>query len=168
MTHSRTPVALVATATLAERLLAGAERKPTGCFEWSGSRDIHGYGWIHFDGRTVKTHRASYAAFVAPVEAGQTICHRCDNPPCMEPTHLFVGTHLDNMRDMKAKGRRRPDVGYVKGEAHHSSKLTEGDVRRMRALRVEGATYTVLVAEFGVSKQTVGDICNHKIWKHVT
>lgn len=167
MTHSRTPVALVANEELGERLLARAVRTETGCLEWTGSRDIHNYGWIRLRDKIVKSHRASFAAFVRSVEAGETICHTCDNPPCLEPSHLFAGTMLDNTRDMIAKGRRRPDVGYVKGQGHHQAKLTDADVLRLRAMRAEGATYSVLMKEFGLSKTNVGDICNRKIWKNL-
>jgi hypothetical protein len=167
MTHSRTPVALTPTATLSDRLLARGVRTPTGCLEWSGSRDLHGYGWIHLAGKTVKVHRAAFAVFVRPIVDGELICHHCDNPPCFEPSHLFAGTVLDNTRDMIAKGRRRPDLGYIKGETHHQAILTEDAVRRLRTMRSEGATYPVLMAEFGVKKSTVHDICSARTWRHI-
>lgn len=168
MTHSRTPVALVPESpTLEQRLKDGVTITASGCWEWNGSRDRHGYGWIRNGDRTVKAHRASYAVHIRPVLAGETICHRCDNPPCVNPEHLFAGTMLDNTRDMIAKGRRRPDKGYIKGTRHPQAKLNDDQVLRLRAMRAEGATYAVLMAEFGLSKTTTGDICTGKLWRHL-
>lgn len=169
MTHSRRPVALhPESPTLRARLKARITVTESGCWEWTGSRSVHGYGWVRNGDKTVKAHRASFAAFVRPLIAGETVCHRCDNPPCINPDHLFAGTMLDNTRDMIAKGRRREDRAYIKGESHHQAKLTETDVRRLRQMRAEGATYAQLMAEFGLAKSTVGDICTGRHWSHIT
>lgn len=168
MAHSRTPVALKPDSpTLRDRLIAHSVVTEAGCREWTGSRDRFGYGWVRNGNKTVKAHRASYAVFVRPLVDGEAVCHRCDNPPCIEPAHLFPGTHLDNMRDMESKGRRRPDEGYIKGETHHQARLTEADVLRLRAMRADGATYAELMAEFSISKTTIGDICNGHLWRHL-
>lgn len=164
MTHSRTPVALIPVEGMAERLLARSRRTATGCLEWTGSRDRFGYGWIKNGRRSVKTHRASFATFVRPLRDGEEVCHRCDNPPCIEPTHLDAADHATNMADMLAKGRRRPDIGYVKGESHHQAKLTAAQVREIRRKRAGGAKYDELVAEYGMSKTTIGEICTRKTW----
>lgn len=168
MTHSRSPVALVPVAGLGERLLDRSIRTETGCLEWQGSRDRFGYGWIRNGGRsgsTVKTHRASFAVFIRPLRDGEEVCHSCDNPPCIAPEHLFAGTQALNMADMLAKGRRRPDIGYIKGETHHQAKLAADQVRAIRVERQRGASYRSLAAQYGMSKTTIADICRRKLWR---
>jgi HNH endonuclease len=84
----------------------------TDCIEWTGTRDRKGYGLdritiapgAHY---TIRVHRIAYETAHGPIPAGMHVCHHCDNPPCINPDHLFVGTALDNVQDMDAKGRRR-------------------------------------------------------------
>lgn len=78
----------------------------TGCWEWQGTFHHSGYGCFKDQGQFRYTHRASYEAFHGPTD-GKLVCHQCDNPKCCYPGHLFLGTHEDNMADMKAKGRGR-------------------------------------------------------------
>lgn len=170
MTHSRRPVALTATPDLGARLLARSVRTDTGCLEWTGSRDRSGYGWIRVghgraNAKTVKTHRASFAAFVRPIEDGEEICHSCDNPPCLEPSHLRAGDHQSNIAEMIDRGRRRPDSVAPKGENHPAAKLTADQVREIRARRASGEKYDALVAAFGVTKTTISEICTRKTWR---
>ncbi len=105
------------------------------------------------------------------------VCHRCDNPPCCNPAHLFLGTHVDNMRDMAVKGRAvrgdnhpgraRPET-RPRGEGNHASKLTTCDVLAIRARWANGAfNKTHVAAEYGVSDAQIGKIVNRKVWKHV-
>ena len=91
----------------AERLAAGLERKPNGCLEWTGSTVAAGYGRIWFRGKLVATHRLAWTLVNGPILDGLNILHRCDNPPCCDPTHLRVGTQAENVADMAMKGRRR-------------------------------------------------------------
>lgn len=79
----------------------------TGCWLWSGAMRKNGYGSISYRNKTIPAHRFSYAAFVAPIPVGLHVCHRCDNPSCVNPDHLFVGTRSDNMIDCSKKGRHR-------------------------------------------------------------
>lgn len=76
-----------------------------GCAEWTGARSRGGHGQIGIDGRRVGTHRVAWTLAYGPIPDGMFVCHRCDNPPCVNPAHLFLGTALDNMRDMVTKGR---------------------------------------------------------------
>lgn len=77
-----------------------------GCWEWNRGRDKDGYGKFWLDGRTEQAHRVAWETFRGPIPDGKIICHHCDNPPCVNPDHLFLGTHLDNTLDAEAKGRR--------------------------------------------------------------
>lgn len=89
----------------AERLTARLVRMPNGCLEWTGSKFWTGYGQIKVDGKNMKTHRFAWELANGPIPDGMIICHRCDNPPCCDVVHLFLGTHQDNVDDMMMKGR---------------------------------------------------------------
>ena len=82
-------------------------QKTDGCWEWTGQRCARGYGLVAVTHTTVRrAHRVIWELVNGPIPAGMVICHHCDNPPCVRPDHLFIGTQADNMRDMQAKGRR--------------------------------------------------------------
>lgn len=82
------------------------------CWLWTGCRTPEGYGKLKFDGRYYRAHRLAYELTHGPIPAGFFACHRCDTPPCVRPSHLFLGTHTENNRDAKAKGRN------ARGDAH--------------------------------------------------
>ena len=75
-----------------------------GCWEWTGHRQPEGYGQV---GRSYKAHRLAWELFRGPIPPKMEVCHRCDNPPCVNPEHLWLGTHSQNIQDMVAKGYRR-------------------------------------------------------------
>lgn len=85
-----------------------------GCHEFTGMRDSNGYGRVKRKGKRYSTHRVAYAAANGPIPEGLVVCHSCDNPPCVNPDHLWLGTHGDNHRDKIAKGRGRK--GGVKSQ----------------------------------------------------
>lgn len=96
---------------LADRLFAKLEPTPTGCLEFAGKRNRQGYGYLSLGPREnrkyIRAHRLAWELNNGPIPEGLDLCHRCDNPPCCNPEHLFPGTRLDNMRDMAQKGRGR-------------------------------------------------------------
>ena len=104
--------------TRLERLTrSGWEVTESGCWEWGGSRDGRGYGTVSVgsDGHPY-AHRFSYETFIGKIPDGHVICHRCDNPPCINPAHLFVGTQADNVQDMVSKGRMYDRRGIKRGK----------------------------------------------------
>lgn len=90
-----------------ERFLAKIRIDESGCWIWTAGRNKLGYGRFGLPGqyKTVQAHRFAYEQFYGPIPEGMFVCHHCDNPPCVNPEHLFVGTHVDNMKDMWSKGR---------------------------------------------------------------
>ena len=97
------------------------------CWVWTGARSSDGYGSIRIDGRTLGVHRASFLAAGGELSAGPEVCHHCDNRPCVRPSHLFSGTHLDNVRDMHAKGRARKATGDANASRLYPERRPRGD-----------------------------------------
>ena len=148
-------------ATLAGRLVhTGWTVRENGCWEWAGGRDNNGYGQMatgRYDSdtgtsRPMKAHRAAYTAWVGD-PTGMVVCHRCDNPPCINPEHLFLGSRADNNADMASK-KRNPT-----GEFRPDAKLTGAQVDEIRArYAAGGCTQRRLAQEYGCSQQLVSRI----------
>ena len=139
--------------------------KGDGCWTWTGGRDVNGYGvfydWNH---KPWRAHRYMWAIERGSI-GGMCVCHRCDNPECVNPDHLFLGTHTDNMRDMTAKGRgNRPNT---QGSRHGAAKLSEQDVLDIRGDLAEGIAGTSIAYRYGVSRQLVSQIRTRAKWRHV-
>lgn len=133
-----------------------------GCWVWNGHISNHGYAIAILQGRPKRlAHRVSYEVFVGPIPKGNGVYHECDNPPCINPEHLFTGTQADNMRDMAQKGRARK----VCGVDHPKATLSDEQVA---AILHDTATNTVVAAKHGVSPSVVWSIKTGRTWRHVT
>lgn len=149
------------TMTAEERFFRKVERtmRAPGCWLWTGSKIPQGYGRVRIDGKALATHRVSWEMHRGPIPKGLHVLHYCDEPACVNPNHLFLGTHTDNMRDMFAKGRCDR-----KGEAHGSAKLTSSQVREIRAAPNGSAA---MAEKYGVSYCTIKNIRARRTWAHL-
>lgn len=136
------------------------------CWPWRGGRDEDGYGQFSVNGRNVRAHRFSYELVVGPVPDGFQVCHRCDNPPCVRPSDLFLGTNAENLADMASKGRARVGDRRRTGAANPRAKLTEEQVREIRLrYAAGGVSQDALAAGYGVSQVAVSHIVRGLTWK---
>jgi hypothetical protein len=138
------------------------KRMPSGCLEWQGARDRSGYGTLRAGKRDHKAHRLAYERAFGPITNGRFVCHTCDNPPCCEPSHLFLGTSQDNIDDRQSKGRG------ASGERMAAAKVNDHAVRQIRRLVSEdGHTQQAVAEMFGIDQTTVSKIVLRVSWKHV-
>lgn len=131
------------------------------CWPWSGHRDDDGYGTIRYQNRQIKTHRLSWELTYGPIPGGLCVLHRCDNPPCCNPYHLFLGTNADNMADKTAKGRQS------RGVRSGRTALTDDLVAKILDRLASGGSQREVAQEFGVSPGTIGSIEQGRTWVHV-
>jgi hypothetical protein len=135
------------------------------CWPWQGSRHKTGYGQLSDKpNRTVlKAHRIAYEKAYGPIPEGRMICHRCDNPPCCNPAHLYAGTARDNARDSIARGRASPPP-LMRGEDCGMARLKEWQAREIKNSNEPG---TVLAQKFGVAATTICAIRKGVNWRHL-
>jgi hypothetical protein len=141
-------------------------RGPDECWEWRAYRMPNGYGQMGIGRKVFSAHRLAYcigASVDLPAIADWCVMHSCDNRGCVNPSHLSLGTYRDNNSDMDAKGRR----GVVRGEIAGRAKLTEHDVKAIRAARAAGAKVVPLAKTYGVYYTTIIAIAKRKSWKHI-
>lgn len=129
-----------------------------GCWLWTACIGTGGYGLFRLNGPQLRAHRASHILFVGPIPEGLYVCHKCDVRSCVNPDHLFLGTHADNSADMARKQR-------TVGEKHSATKLTENNVTEIRRL-APVATRASIARRFGVSRSHVSKIIHGHNWKH--
>jgi len=140
-------------------------RRDGDCLIWTGTRHHKGYGKFRTGSKGTRrmsfAHRVAYELAHGEVPKGLCVLHRCDNPPCVNPRHLFTGTHADNMRDCIAKGRR----AVTAGEANGMSKLSAADIPQIRTMYAQGGvTQARIAADFGVSQMTISRVILGKNW----
>ena len=131
------------------------------CWEWTAGLTTDGYGQCWFENRNRRAHIVAWLLTVGPVPDGLEVCHRCDNPKCVRPSHLFLGTHLQNGQDAATKMR------MAWGEHHHAAKLTEDHVRAIRKINFAQYTSNEVAARYGVTRQTVNKIRFNLTWRHL-
>jgi hypothetical protein len=144
--------------------------KTDSCWVWTGLAKTRGYGRIS---RAIDkkphyflAHRYSWMLRHGPIPDGQHVLHKCDTPVCVNPDHLFLGTHQENMADMWAKGRQNLKVRQ-RGEARHNAKLNAESVKEIRRLTAAGERRADIAARFHVSKSLVNQVARGDWWKHV-
>ncbi len=145
---------------LALKLAANSKRCDSGCIEWTGYKLSTGYGQTKFRGKFIKTHRAAMMIRLGSESAidGFMVCHTCDNPSCINPDHMFLGSAADNMRDKTRKGRAR---GAKALGAHHNAKLSADNVREILNSGKESGE---LAKMFAVSSSLISKIRSGKRW----
>lgn len=160
-------------APLIDRLLSRVTMVPiAGCWIFTGSLNEAGYGMIGIGRRgegVDRAHRITYRHFCGEIPAGMFVCHRCDQPACCNPHHLFLGTNLDNVRDCIGKGRASnpPKNPHLIGESHYAHVITADVVRAARRLRAEGMMYKDIASSLGAPIRAIYGACTGKSWRHI-
>lgn len=157
--------------SLEERFWSHVKIDSQGCWVWTGRTVRKGYGVICVDGKEVRVHRFAYERFNGPIPRGKgtgaqeiVVMHTCDNPACVNPRHLVLGTTAANNRDRALKGRS----AKLRGSENPFHKLTEAEVREIRRLRDEhGWSLKALAERFGISQSQVCNIVKRRQWTHV-
>lgn len=137
--------------------------KPEQCWEWQGRRNRTGYGTTKVGERHWLVHRLVWTWTRGELSEGQCVLHACDNPACVNPSHLWLGTRADNNADKLRKGRHRVAVG----ERQHCSKLTAAKVRWARESYSRGVTQTEIAKRLGVHQGSISKIVLRLTWKHI-
>lgn len=144
------------------------EKTPT-CWLWVGPLNGHGYGRFsqgRAKGRT-RAHRFSFERVHGPIPPGMCILHKCDVRNCVNPEHLTLGTQLENIADMLAKGRGAPPPPPTYGEANYKTKLAAKDVTEIRRLYAAGWTQAAIGARYGMPQNSISNITLRRTWAHV-
>jgi hypothetical protein len=144
---------------------------PNGCWEWTGGKYQFGYGAIRVGKKQKSAHRVSAELAGMSIDE-KYVCHRCDNPSCVNPLHLFVGTANDNVQDMLVKGRHKgrwPMDCRPAGTQHYTSKFSEDEIREIRSLHKTGLySYNDLAKKYNrCDKSNIWNIVNGKTYKNV-
>jgi hypothetical protein len=154
-------------------------KKASGCWLWLASKRAKGYGAFayHRGGVLVqdRAHRYSWELHNGPIPDGLCVLHNCptgDNPACVNPAHLFLGTKAANNADMVSKGRHVPGGTYTsgrykRGEKHHAARLSADDVRAIRCARLAGYSFGSISNRYGIAVGHIFRIVTRKAWKHV-
>lgn len=163
------------------------------CWLWLGGTTDRGYGFFSARYPSIKigAHKFAYLITRGVIPHKIIVCHECDTPRCVRPSHLFLGTYVDNMQDARSKGRmatgdrsgtrlyperlprgdnnprRKYPERYPTGEDHHKAKMTVEKVKEMRSRKLNGESTIALALEYGIAVSSAKSIINRKHWKHV-
>jgi hypothetical protein len=137
----------------------------TNCIEWHASRDKAGYGRMRFMGTCWLAHRVAWVKAHGEIPPGMCVLHKCDNPPCVNVEHLFLGTQKDNIKDCYEKGRISRATRNA-GEKQWKAKISADVAREIKRLKGT-STLREMSEKFGLSKQAIWDIQNGRNWKHI-
>lgn len=148
---------------LIRRFLGNIEFRD-GCWRWTAGKFTSGYAQFRIGTGKHRAHRLMYDLAVGEIPDGLCVCHHCDVRACVNPTHLFVGSHRDNAQDRESKGRGVCNLRPQRGENNGSAKLTRAEVRRLRILHSGGRSYETLADFFEISKSQVGNIVRGDSW----
>jgi type IV pilus assembly protein PilA len=152
--------------TVRDRFDEKCRPDPSGCIEWTGWKNQYGYGGFYDGTRDVLAHRWLYEQTVGPIPAEMNACHRCDNPGCVNPAHIFIGTQRDNLRDASSKGRVNKEI-KLRGEKHPNAILTNDLVLLVRRLFAQGHRQSDIAKEMNMTNDHVYRIVRNKSWKTV-
>lgn len=142
--------------------LMGKIKKSEGCWEWQGSVSSGGYGHFPYKNKCYPAHRISWKLFKGEIPENMNVCHKCDNPSCVNPEHLFLGTQRENMKDMFSKNRK--DHAQ---ENHPRVKLSKENVLEIRDLIKQGFSQEIICHKFGITNGHVGSIKHRRTWKNL-
>lgn len=144
-----------------DRSERASQLDPDACWFSTRKPTTNGYDRLSVHGERHGAHRLMYELIFGVIPPGLFVCHACDNPACINPRHLWLGTAADNRADCVEKGR------HTRGTSHHAAKLNEANVRSIRKAHDQGATERELAEHFGVSLRTIHAVITRKTWKHV-
>ena len=136
---------------------------PNGCWLWTAYRTKQGYGTFNINGKHHKAHRIAYWLFHGEIPLGLCILHKCDNPSCVNPSHLRQGTNADNVQDSIIKNRRANRKGELNGRA----KLSESDINVIKTRINSNECQATIAKDYGVTRTQITSIKKHKTWKHL-
>ena len=153
-------------------LVNSVKNEATGCMEWALGATRDGYGKVKVGGKTWRAHRAMWMAVHGDAPQGMMVCHRCDNPKCVNVEHLFLGTAAENMADKLAKGRYKGGPSHWKtrssaGCNNVNARINDEIARQIRGLRRSGVSAAAIAQIFNIASQTVYKVASGRSWKHV-
>ena len=154
---------------IADRFKMRVEKQSNGCWLWTGNMSKGGYGVIVIDGKPVRAHRLSYTLHRGEIPEGLFICHHCDNPSCVNPDHLYAGTHQQNMDDRTRRGRNHIPRGVApRGAGNGMAKLNGEKVLEIKtALSSKSSSQSELARKYGVDPSLISKISSGVVWGYL-